>query len=115
MCLVDVVVCNPLAASYAAAEAASPGSTLARAEATKDRRHSAPSDARAMAFFPLALTVFGAPGIRTMQLLKRCAAFTSDPDGFLCHMLTALSVAVQVGNARMVMAATPRWWSCGVR
>ena len=114
-CLVDVVICNPLADSYVDAEAAAPGATLARAEAAKDRRHASPAEDRNMVFFPLALTTFGAPGPRTRQLLKTCAAYTANPGGFLRHMMTALSVAVQVGNARIVMAATAAWWDNGVR
>ena len=115
LALVDVVICNPLADTYVEAEAAKPGATLARAEAEKDRRHTAESEARRMVFYPLALTTFGAPGKRTMELLRLLSTYTANPAGFLRHMLTALGVAIQTGNAKIAIAATAEWWQNGVR
>ena len=48
-------------------------------------------------------------------MLKKCARYTADPSGFMAHMATALAVAVQIGNAQMVLAATHTWWENGVR
>ena len=62
-----------------------------------------------------ALTFFGAPSPRTLQFLRACAAATGNPDGFLRHALTALSVAVQRGNAGILNAAVAKWWQFGVR
>jgi hypothetical protein len=113
--LVDVVVVNPLAESYADTEAMMPGATLLFAEAAKDRKYLVPSAQRGMAFFPLALTTFGTLGQRSLTLLRQCSRFTADPKGFLAHMQMALSVAVHTGNARMLLAATSRWWEFGIR
>ena len=113
--LVDVVVVNPLADSYVDAEARAAGTTLATAESEKDRRHTPLVEARRMHFFPLALTTFGTVGPRSLVLLRRCARHTTDPSGFMAHMCMALSVAVQTGNAKIIMAATSRWWEYGVR
>jgi len=115
MVLVDLVICNPLADSYVEAEAATPGATLKRAEAEKDRRHSAESAARKMEFYPLALTTFGAPGKETLAFLRKISTYTANPTGFMRHMLSALDIAIQIGNARIAMAATARWWHHGVR
>ena len=115
MTLVDVVVVNPLAESYADTEAMMPGATLLFAEAAKDRKYLVPSAQRGMAFFPLALTTFGTLGQRSLTLLRQCSRFTADPKGFLAHMQMALSVAVHTGNARMLLAATSRWWEFGIR
>jgi len=112
--LVDLVICNPLADSYVEAEAAKPGATLARTEAEKDRRHAAESKARGMEFYPLAFTTFGAPGKETKKFLRLLSTYTANPTGFTRHMLTALDVAIQVGNARIAMAATAQWWLNGV-
>ena len=112
--LVDLVICNPLADSYVEAEAAKPGATLARTEAEKDRRHTAESKARGMEFYPLAFTTFGAPGKETKKFLRLLSRYTANPTGFMRHMLTALDVAIQVGNARIAMAATAQWWLNGV-
>ena len=113
--LVDVVICNPLAESYVQAEAEYPGTTLARAEVIKNHDHLDAADKRCMDFHPLALTIFGQLGRHSLTLLRKCSRFTADPRGFMAHMATALAVAVQNGNAQMVLAATHTWWSNGVR
>jgi len=113
--LVDIVVGNPLADSYVDAEAAKPGSMLDMHEGIKDRKYADPAKARKMRFVPLALTTFGAPGKKSRAFLKDVAAYTADPPGFLRHMLTALDIAIQIGNAKIVMAATEQWWNLGVR
>ena len=48
-------------------------------------------------------------------MLKKCSRYTADPSAFMAHMATALAVAVQIGNAQMVLAATHTWWENGVR
>ena len=68
-----------------------------------------------MEFHPLAFTTFGAPGRKTEAFLRHLATYTEDPTGFMRHMLSALGVAVQVGNARIVAAATTEWWHNGIR
>ena len=113
--LVDIVVCNPLADSYVDAEAAKPGATLDLHEGIKERKYADPAKARKMKFVPLALTTFGAPGKKTKAFLRDLSSYTADPDGFMRHMLSALDVAIQIGNARIVMAATEQWWNIGVR
>ena len=115
LALIDVTIVNPLAPSYVVAEAARPGATVEAAESSKDRRHSADADSRRMAFFPLALTTFGLPGPRTLQMLRRCASMTPHARGFMTHMMSALGVAVQRGNAGMINAAMASWWTFGVR
>ena len=115
LALIDVVVCNPLAESYVIAEAESPGTTLERAEIRKNHEHFERADKRAMVFYPLALTIFGQLGVKSRSMLKKCARYTADPSGFMAHMTTALAVAVQIGNAQMVLAATHTWWENGVR
>jgi len=113
--LVDLVITNPLAATYVADEQSVPGATLRRAEQEKDRRHTSHSAERNMVFYPLALTTFGTLGPRSKKLLALCARHTPDPRGFKSHMTMALSVAIQIGNARMLMAAVDRWSDFGVR
>ena len=113
--LIDVVVCNPLAESYVYAEAKNPGETLARAEIGKIHEHTVNTRNREMKFYPLAMTIFGQLGRKSLGMLKKCSRFTADPRGFMAHMTTALSVAVQLGNAQMVIAATHTWWENGVR
>ena len=115
LALIDVVVCNPLADSYVIAEAESPGTTLERAEIRKNHEHFERADKRDMVFYPLALTIFGQLGVKSRSMLKKCARYTADPSGFMAHMTTALAVAVQIGNAQMVLAATHTWWENGVR
>ena len=68
-----------------------------------------------MAFYPLAFTTFGLPSRRTLSLLNKCAAQTGNADGFMRHMLSAVSVAIQRGNAQIINAAMARWWEFGVR
>jgi hypothetical protein len=68
-----------------------------------------------MVFKPLALTVFGEPSKLSLQLLRDISRHTADPTGFMTHALSALGVAVQVGNAGIVQAALVRWWEYGVR
>lgn len=102
--LVDVTVVNPLADSYVIAESLEPGVTLRNAELRKDRESLDASTARNMEFWPLALTTFGIPGPESLRLIRRFARYTADPTGFVRHMLSALSVAVQVGNARILLA-----------
>jgi len=65
-------------------------------------------------FYPLAFTTFGAPGKETKKFLRLLSTYTANPTGFMRHMLTALDVAIQVGNARIAMAATAQWWLNGV-
>ena len=113
--LVDIVVVNPLADSYVVAESRSPGSTLQGVEAMKDHRYGSATTSRRMVFHPLAITVFGTVGVDSLSLLRKCARRTADPRGFMQHMCMALSVAVQTGNARMIMAAAHKWWEFGVR
>jgi len=114
LALIDVVVCNPLA-EYVIAEAKIPGTTLEREEIRKHHEHFEKADRRNMVFYPLALTIFGQLGVKTRAMLKKCARYTADPSGFMAHMTTALAVAVQIGNAQMVLAATHTWWEDGVR
>jgi hypothetical protein len=113
--LVDVTIVNPLADTYVVAEATTPGNTLRLAEAAKDKRHVTSAEARNMLFYPLALTTFGTLGPRSLALLRKCSQLTADPRGFMRHMCMALSVAVQIGNARILTAAVARWWESGVR
>jgi hypothetical protein len=113
--LVDVTVVNPLASSYVEAEARAPGHTLAGADARKSAVHTAMAEARGMVFKPLALTVFGEPSKASLQLLRDISKHTADPGGFMTHALSALGVAVQVGNAGIVQAALVHWWDFGVR
>lgn len=115
LAVVDVVVINPLAESYVYAEYDTPGKTLVSAEKLKDHTHFDKMDKRTMIFFPLALTIYGQLGIRSLTLLRKCSRYTADPGGFMSHMTTALAVAVQIGNAQMVLAATHGWWENGVR
>ena len=68
-----------------------------------------------MVFYPLALTIFGQQGVTSRVMLKKCSRYTADTSGFMAHMTTALAVAVQAGNAQMVLAATHTWWENGVR
>ena len=68
-----------------------------------------------MVFYPLALTIFGQLGVKSRTMLKKCSRYTADPSGFMAHMATALAVAVQIGNAQMVLAATHTWWENSVR
>ena len=114
LAVIDVVVCNPLAESYVYAEAQNPGETLARAEIGKIHEHREMKN-RELEFYPLALTIFGQLGRKSLGMLKKCSRFTADPRGFMAHMTTALAVAVQLGNAQMVIAATHTWWENGVR
>jgi len=113
--LVDVTVVNPLAPSYVDKEVEDAGSALQDAEARKDRRYLSGAEDRRMDFQPLALSVFGQLGPASRSLIRRLGTFTATPGGFEAHMETALSVAVQVGNARILMAATATWWRRGVR
>jgi hypothetical protein len=113
--IVDVSVVNPLADSYVTAEAQAAGATLAAAEDRKNDRHVAPAEARKMTFYPLVISTFGTPSSRSLTLLRKCAMYTANPTGFMTHMCSALAVAVQIGNARIVMAATTKWWEYGVR
>ena len=115
LALVDVVVCNPLGKTYVKAEADTPGTTLERAETLKHHEHFEKAGKRTMVFFPLALTIFGQLGIKSLTLLRKCSRYTADPGGFMSHMTTALAVAVQIGNAQMVLAATSTWWDNGIR
>ena len=115
LALVDVVVCNPLGKTYVKAEADTPGTTLERAETLKHHEHFEKAGKRTMVFFPLALTIFGQLGIKSLTLLRKCSRYTADPGGFMAHMTTALAVAVQIGNAQMVLAATSTWWDNGIR
>jgi len=115
LALVDIVICNPLADTYVEAEAATPGQTLKKWEAEKARRYGADILARGMEFYPLALTTYGTPGQKTLAFLKKVSRYTENPTGFMRHILTALDVAVQIGNAKIVMAATSGWWENGVR
>ena len=68
-----------------------------------------------MVFYPMVISTFGTPSSRSLTLLRKCAEYTANPAGFMTHMCSALAVAVQTGNARMVMAATTKWWEYGVR
>ena len=113
MALVDVTVVNPLADSYVAAEAVEAGTTLRRADEKKDSKYTTLAEDRLMTFHPLALSVFGTPSQSSLTLLRKASRCTADPDGFLRHMFSALQVAVQVGNARILMAATAGWWQAG--
>ena len=115
LALIDVVVSNPLAESYVIAEAESPGTTLERAEIRKHHEHFERTDKRDMVFYPLTLIIFGQLGVKSRLMLKKCLRYTADPSGFMVHMATALAVAVQIGNAQMVLAATHTWWENGVR
>ena len=113
--LVDVVFCNPLAESYVNEEYDTRGTTLERAKTLKHHEHFDKADKRTMVFYPLALTTYGQLGIKSRTLLRKCSRYTADPGGFMAHMTTALAVAVQIGNAQMVLAATHTWWENGVR
>ena len=115
LALVDIVVCNPLAETYVYAEHDTPGKTLVSAETLKDHTHFEKMDKRTMVFYPLALTTYGQLGIKSRTLLRKCSRYTADPGGFMSHMTTALAVAVQIGNAQMVLAATHTCWENGVR
>ena len=113
--LVDVVITNPLADTYIAGEASEPGFAVRLAESTKDKQYSARAATLGMEFYPLALSTFGTLGPRSLTLLRHISKYTVDRRGFLSHMGMALSVAVQTGNARIVMAAMAKWWQFGVR
>lgn len=113
--LVDVTIVNPLAPTYVATEAISPGHTLAQADAKKDRLHTESAAARHMRFSPLALTVFGLLSQKSTRFLREIGRYTADPTGFVRHASMALSVAVQRGNAGILHAALQNWWSFGVR
>ena len=94
-----------MAATYVAQEASSPGSCLAQADRKKERSYGADAAVRETDLFPAALTIFGVPGKGFTSLLNRCAKEVPDDKGFVRHMLTALSVAVQVGNAKILTSA----------
>lgn len=113
--LVDVTVVCPLATSYVDSEAANPGSTLRTAEADKERTYGTFASVRGMQFAPLAFATCGTPGPKSLAFLRRCSSYTADPTGFMRHSLMALGVAIQIGNARLVNAATAGWWKFGVR
>ena len=116
LALVDVTVVNPLAPSYVDKEAAHPSHILRMAEGNKRRAHDEMAAARGMDFFPLAFTTYGVPGPETLNFLNRVArAHTSDRAGCLSHLLMAMGVAIQKGNAQVVQAAVQDWYRRGVR
>jgi hypothetical protein len=115
MTMVDVTIRNPLAETYVDKEVASPGRTLEVAEGIKNTSYLDQSLRRGMAFTPLALSVHGGIGPQSARFLKSVAQETADPVGFMRHMTSALAVAIQVGNARMVLAAREGLWSSGLR
>jgi hypothetical protein len=96
-------------------EAEIPGSALKDAESRKDSRYLEGALDRHTDFQPLAISVFGHLGPGSRTLIRRLGGYTSTPQGFIAHMETALSVAVHVGNARLLMAATATWWRRGIR
>ena len=111
----DVTVVNPLVPSYVKAEWVAPGNTLERVESLKVKAHSDMATKRGMHFYPLAFTVFGVAGKRTVLLLKEIARYTYDRKGFLRHALQAINVAVQKGNAAILSSAVKEWRKAGVR
>ena len=114
--LVDVTVVNPLAPSYVEKEAAEPSHTLRMAEANKRRSHDEMATARGMEFYPLAFTTYGIPGPETLNFLTKVArAHSSDKNGCMSHLLMAIGVAIQKGNAQIVQAAVQDWYRRGVR
>jgi hypothetical protein len=113
--LIDVTIICTLAASYVVAEAAEPGKTLADAERTKYDQYTEFAEQRGMKFHPMAFSTFGTPGKATLSIIRKCASYTADPPGFVQHLLTAIGIAIQIGNARMVSAAMAKWWTSGVR
>jgi hypothetical protein len=115
MVLVDVTVVNPLAATYVEAESQDLGVTLRRADDKKDGKYAALAEERLMSFSPLALDIFGTPSPSSLTLLRKLSRCTVSPTGFMQHMQSALQVALQVGNARILLAAVSGWWRSGVR
>ena len=113
--IVDVTIVNPLADSYVEAEALTPGSCLAAADGRKDRVHGGEAEVRRMEFYPMALSIFGELSKRSKDLLTRCAKCVTDGKGFQRHMMSALAVAVQKGNASILVAAMKGLRERGVR
>jgi hypothetical protein len=114
LALVDVTIVNPLAETYVDAEAREPGRTLRRADDGKDASYLSMAKARGMTFKPLAMSVFGEPSPQALALLRDLSAYTLNPSGFMTHALSALGVAIQIGNAGIVQAALAKWWDWGV-
>ena len=114
--LVDVTVVIPLAPSYVEKEAAEPSHTLRMAEANKRRSHEEMALVRGMEFHLLAFSTYGIPGPETLTFLNKVArAHSSDKNVCLAHLLMAIGVAIQRGNAQIVQSAVQDWYRRGVR
>jgi len=73
------------------------------AEAKKFRLYSAECAHHGWTMIPFALESYGAKGIHATRLLQRMSAHSIDrsPEAFLTHAERVISVALQVGNARV--------------